>query len=96
MHLIAYNAIRILIFDAAEVAMHSPRQISFKTSMQALRQWEPLFNRLDMNDQERRRLTDSLTQAIAANVVTQRTGRREPRCLKRRPKPYALFDCSTT
>lgn len=91
MHLIAYNAIRILIFDAAKEVMHASRQISFKASMQALRQWEPLFNRMDMNDQERRRLTASLIQAIAANVITPRPGRREPRCLKRRPKPYALL-----
>ncbi len=91
MHLIAYNAIRLLIFDAARKAMQSSRQISFKASLQALRQWEPLFNRIDMNDQERRRLTASLTQAIAANVVTLRPGRREPRCVKRRPKPYALL-----
>jgi hypothetical protein len=91
MYLIAYNAIRLLIFNAAKNAMQSPRQISFKASMQALRQWEPLFNRMDMNDRERRRLTASLTQTIAANVITPRPGRREPRCLKRRPKPYALL-----
>lgn len=91
MHLIAYNAIRLLIFDAARDVMQSPRQISFKASMQALRQWEPLLNRLDISERERRRLTASLTQAIAANVVISRPGRREPRCLKRRPKPYALL-----
>jgi hypothetical protein len=59
--------------------------------MQALRQWEPLFNRLDMRERERRRLITSLIETIAATVVTQRPGRREPRCLKRRPKPYALL-----
>jgi len=91
MYLIAYNAIRLLMSDAAKEAKQSPRQISFKASIQALRQWEPLFNRMDMNDRERRRLTASLTQTIAANVVTPRPGRREPRCLKRRPKPYALL-----
>lgn len=33
MHLIAYNAIRLLIFDAAREAKQPPRQISFKASI---------------------------------------------------------------
>ncbi|MEJ1372329.1 MAG: IS4 family transposase [Candidatus Sedimenticola sp. (ex Thyasira tokunagai)] len=91
MHLIAYNAIRLLMLDAAGAVDQRPRQISFKATIQALRQWEPLFNRTDINDRERRRLIVALTQAIAANVITSRPGRREPRCIKRRAKPYALL-----
>ncbi len=60
MHLIAYNAIRLLMFDAANEAKQPPRRISFKASIQALRQWEPLFNRTDLQNHERRRLMASL------------------------------------
>lgn len=91
MHLIAYNAIRLLIADAAKEVKQAPRRISFKASIQALRQWEPLFSRADLSDRERRRLMLSLRKTIAANILTERPGRQEPRCLKRRPKPYALL-----
>jgi len=91
MHLIAYNTIRLLMFEAASAAGQPPRRISFKASIQALRQWEPLFNRTELKVTERRRLLSSLRDAIAANVLAVRPGRREPRCVKRRPKPYQLL-----
>ena len=94
MHLIAYNAIRLLMFDAANEAKQPPRRISFKASIQALRQWEPLFNRADLQNHERRRLMASLRNAIAANIVIARPGRKEPRCVKRRPKPFPLLTAS--
>ncbi|MDA3877305.1 MAG: hypothetical protein PF483_09475, partial [Halothiobacillus sp.] len=60
-------------------------------SIQALRQWAPLFNQADLKMPERRRLMSSLRDAIAASIITPRPGRREPRCVKRRPKPFALL-----
>jgi hypothetical protein len=91
MHLIAYNTIRLLMVDAAKEAQLAPRRISFKASIQALRQWEPQLNRKGLNKQELRRLMSLLRSAIAASVLTQRPGRREPRCRKRRPKPFPLL-----
>ncbi len=91
MHLIAYNSVRLLMVDAAKAVQLAPRRISFKASIQALRQWEPLLNQKGLKEHERRRLMSLLRDAIAATVLTQRPGRREPRCLKRRPKPYALL-----
>lgn len=41
MHFIAYNAIRRMMGRAAKKVGLLPRQISFKASIQALRQWEP-------------------------------------------------------
>lgn len=91
MHLIAYNAVRLLMVDAAQTVELSARRISFKASVQALRQWEPQLNRADLNDRERRRLMSLLREAIAATVLIHRPGRQEPRCVKRRPKPYAIM-----
>ena len=91
MHLITYNTIRLLMFDAAKAVQKAPRRISFKASIQALRQWEPQLNRKDRNEQELRRLMSLLRDAIAASMLTHRPGRREPRCRKRRPKPFPLL-----
>ncbi len=91
MHLIAYNAVRLLMLDSAKTINQLPRKISFKASVQALRQWEPQLNLMGSNDKERRRLMAVLIEAIAAATLYSRPGRREPRCVKRRPKPFALM-----
>lgn len=91
MHFIAYNAVRWLITDAANAVACAPRLVSFKASIQALRQWEPQFHRRAADVCEQRRLLGSLRAAIAARQIVPRPGRREPRCLKRRPKTFALL-----
>ncbi|NMG72105.1 hypothetical protein GO611_18500 [Azoarcus communis SWub3 = DSM 12120] len=91
MYFIAYNAVRRLIVDAANAVESPPRRISFKASIQALRQWEPQLHQGATDASERRRLLESLRAAIGTRLVSARPGRREPRCLKRRPKPFALL-----
>ena len=91
MHFIAYNAVRLLMLDAADLVQTTPRRISFKASIQALRQWENQFNKAITDAQEQRRLVGLLRDTIAASLVPERPGRREPRCLKRRLKPFALL-----
>jgi hypothetical protein len=91
MHLIAYNTVRSLMVDSVKTIDQLPRKISFKASVQALRQWEPQLNQTGLSDLERRRLMSLLIEAIAATILAQRPGRREPRPVKRRPKPFALM-----
>ncbi len=91
MHLIVYNCIRLLMLNAAKQSKVSQRRISFKASVQALRQWEPMLNRRDLDALERRRLMVLLREAIAATIVLSRPGRSEPRCRKRRPKNFQLM-----
>lgn len=90
MHLIAYNAIRLLMTEAVDQGEQAPRRLSFKASIQALRQWEPQFNNTT-DQREQRRLMGTLRASIAGLAVPHRPGRKEPRCLKRRPKPFALL-----
>jgi len=90
MHFIAYNAIRVLMVEAADEAAQAPRRLSFKGSVQALRQWEPQFSRT-CDSREQQRMLAMLRSSIAAHLVAPRPGRREPRCVKRRPKPHALL-----
>ena len=87
MHFIVYNCLRLLMLKAAKKAGVPVRLISFKASAQALRQWEPLL-KSEMSNQEQARLLSLLCDSIAASVLHQRPGRREPRCKKRRPKNF--------
>lgn len=90
MHFIAYNAIRLLMVEAAAEVGQVSRRLSFKSSIQALRQWEPQFSQAS-GLQEQRRLLGALRSSIARHLVPHRPGRQEPRCVKRRPKPFALL-----
>ena len=87
MHFIVYNCLRLLMLKAADKAEVPVRLISFKASVQALRQWEPLL-KSELNTQEQARLLSLLCDSIAASVIIASPGRREPRCKKRRPKNY--------
>ena len=91
MHFIAYNCIRSLMIEAAEQEHVDLQRISFKASLQALRQWEPHLNQASPSDRERNRLLRLLHESIAGKVVTNRPGRREPRVVKRRPKPFPFL-----
>ena len=88
MHLIAYNCIRRLMYEAAEESNMPIRLISFKGSLQALRNWEPHMNQIKVSKADRCRLISDLYRAITGSGILQRPGRREPRCIKRRPKNY--------
>lgn len=91
MHWIVYNSLRLLMCQAAKQRNMRPRTISFKTSLQALRQWEPLLNQPGISPGRQRYFIAQLRDAIADAELSERPGRREPRCVKRRPKPYALL-----
>lgn len=68
MHFIAYNAVRLLMLEAANESNESPRRISFKSSIQALRQWAPQFSASANNSCEHSRLMALLCEAIAADL----------------------------
>lgn len=91
MHFIAYNCIRQLMSEAAQEADLAVRKISFKGSLQALRNWEPHLNQAKVSRTERLRLMDDLYEAMTDTPIRQRPGRSEPRCRKRRPKNYELM-----
>ena len=90
MHFIAYNCIRMLIFEAAEETETPVDRISFKGAMQALRQWQPHFLHR-FSKRKRIQMTSALYDVIATAKIPDRPGRSEPRCVKRRPKPYQLL-----
>ena len=91
MYFIAYNAIRHLIYESAHAYEKDPMRLSYKGALQALRQAEAYFNRAAHCPTEILRIRDNLHDLIRTNIIPFRPGRSEPRCLKRRSKPYQLL-----
>lgn len=91
MYFIAYNATRWMICNAAQQNEVDPMRISFKGALQELRNWEGQLNHPKLTQLDKRKLMAELYRGIALKIVPPRPHRREPRCLKRRPKPYQLL-----
>lgn len=91
MYFIVYNAIRGLMYEAAEERNVDPHRISFKGALQSLRQWAPNLNQTQKSRAEKFRIISLLYDSITQKLVPYRPGRREPRCLKRRPKTFQLL-----
>jgi len=90
-YLIAHNFIGGLMQEAATEHQVEFERISFKGTVDALRQFSSALAQA-RNRQQRRALRAGLLQALARDLVPERPGRREPRAVKRRPKPYALLN----
>jgi Transposase DDE domain len=89
-HMLAYNIIRDFMASAAMKNGATPRQLSFKATLQAIAAFrESLRN---ASPERRARLWEALFVVIAHDRVGNRPGRVEPRCKKRRPKPYRMLN----
>ena len=91
MHFIAYNCVRRIMYEAAEEVGMPVRKISFKTSLQTLRSWEPNLNQARLSRKERFRLISMLYESITQRPILQRPGRSEPRAVKRRRRNHRLL-----
>lgn len=94
MYFIAYNCIRRLMYEAAEEADIAVRRISFKGGLQELRNWEPHLNQAELSRAEQFKLVSDLYEAMTNVPIRQRPGRKEPRCVKQRPKNYQWLTTS--
>lgn len=85
-YFLAYNLIRLIMAQAARQADLLPRRLSFKHTLQIWLTWrrQPFVTSDSAN-------TALLFMLIAAQHVGNRSGRTEPRAIKRRPKPYPLL-----
>ncbi len=84
-YLLAYNLIRLLMVQAAFVTDIMPREVSFKHCLQLWLLWSQKADTLD--DEQ----LYALCLLMAQQRVGNRSGRIEPRAVKRRPKPYPLL-----
>jgi hypothetical protein len=88
MQALAYNMIRALMLEAALTHNVELDRLSFKGTVDTLRQWTPLFAPRMFSFKHARA---ELLRIIAADQVPDRPNRCEPRARKRRPKPYQLL-----
>ncbi len=90
MHLIAYNLIRGLMVEAASIHDVDIQRISFKGSVDTVREFSPVIARA-RSRRQRIELTNSLLEAIAGDPLPERPDRIEPRNQKRRPKDFPFL-----
>ena len=86
-HLLAYNLIRALMCKAAQHYELLPRTLSFKACLQFLLSHRGSFGHRSFDALEVR----SFLVVLITHRVADRPGRKEPRAVKRRPKPYPLL-----
>jgi hypothetical protein len=78
--------VRKVAAQAARLSRVSPREVSFKATLQVLRgAWQKLT---ETADEDYVRLATSLLRALRKQRVGNRPGRCEPRAVKGRGKPH--------
>jgi len=90
-YLVAHNLVRCLMAEAVAVHRVELERVSFKGSLDALRQFSNAISRAP-NRKLRRQLWADLLLALARDLVPLRPNRTEPRAVKRRPKPFPLLN----
>jgi hypothetical protein len=90
-YLIAHNLVRCVMAEAAAVHQAPLDRLSFKGTVDALRQYSNVLART-RSGKLRQELWEDLLLCLARDAVPSRPNRREPRALKRRPKQYPLLN----
>ena len=90
MFFIAYNLIRCLMVQASREHQVDLHRLSFQGTIDSTRQFSAALAQASSGKRQRQ-LINNLLQAIAADPVPYRPGRREPRAVKRRPNPCAYL-----
>ena len=88
-HLLAYNIIRGNLAQAAVLHDKIPRQLSFRSSVQLICQATKAIAVL--TEKQLIQAVSSLLKAIASTVIGLQKRNKQPRAVKRRPKPYPLL-----
>jgi len=91
MFLIAYNLIRALMTEASSIHEVPLDRISFKGTVDATRQYSIAIAQA-RSQKKQRELIAELLAVLAKDELPDRPGRREPRAIKRRPKPFPLLN----
>jgi len=90
-YLVAHNLIRCVMAEAVARYAVDLERVSFKGSVDALRQYSDAMARA-RHRKLRRQLWEDLLLNLARDLVRHRPNRLEPRAVKRRPKPYPLLN----
>ena len=90
-YLVAHNLIRCVIAEAVGRYQVDLERVSFKGSVDALRQYSEAIGKA-RNQKMRLQLWEDLLLNLARDLVPYRPNRLEHRAVKRRPKPYPLLN----
>lgn len=90
-HLIVYNLVRALMQKAAHGHDVSLARISFKGTLDTLRQWSEVIHASSGQPRKQSLLISDMLRLIALDTLPHRPGRSEPRARKRRPKNFHLL-----
>jgi len=90
-YLVAHNLIRCVMAEAVALYQVDLERVSFKGSVDAVRQYSAALDKA-RNKKMRRKLWEQLLHDLARDLVRKRPNRREPRAVKRRPKPFPLLN----
>jgi len=91
LHLIVYNLIRALMQKAAHRHDVSLARISFKGTLDTVRQWSEVIHASSGQPRKQSLLISDMLRLIALDTLPHRPGRSEPRAKKRRPKNFQLL-----
>jgi hypothetical protein len=92
MHFLVHNLVRRLMLEAARRYRVALERMSFAGGLAAARRYgEALLQA--RSEARRHNLREELFRVLADDLVPDRPGRREPRAVKRRPKPYPRLMC---
>ena len=89
-HLLAYNLIRTLMWDAAEMRRVDPLRLSYQGAIHEIIALWP-FTAAATEGRDMSEYYRALLRGIASHRIPDRPNRREPRVLKRRPKGFPLM-----
>ena len=92
MHLLMHNLVRRLMLEAARRHRVPLERVSFAGSLATARRYGEALLQV-RSERRRRHLRQEMFRVLAADLLADRPGRREPRAVKRRPKPYPRLMC---
>jgi hypothetical protein len=87
MHFLVHNLVRRLMLQAARRHGVPLERVSFAGSLATARRYGEALLQV-RSKRQRQQLMNELFAVLATDLVPDRPGRREPRAVKRRPKPY--------
>lgn len=91
-HLLVHNLVRRLMLESARLHGVARSRLSFAGALAGARRLAEALRQAP-TQRLRHQLFQDLLAQLAADLVPFRPGRREPRALKRRPKPYPRLTC---
>jgi hypothetical protein len=91
MFFIAYNLIRCLMSEASLRYQVGMSWLSFKGTMDSVHQFASAIAQAPSRKTQKH-LLEKLLEVIARDPLPERSGRYQPRAVKRRPKPYPLLN----